>query len=133
MGIMDKIKKEKTTKPAKKVEKKAEKVETKTEAKVPGNVSTASMHTIIRPLVTEKAAVMQSIGTYAFVVNKETNKIEVKKAIKELYGVEPVSVRIVNVQGHRVRFGKNAGKRSDYKKAIVSLKKGDSITIHEGV
>jgi large subunit ribosomal protein L23 len=85
-------------------------------------------------LVTEKAANHQTTeSTYSFIVAKDANKIEISKAVMELYGVEPVSVRTANVQGRAVRFGQGFGKRGDFKKAMVTLKKGDSITIHEGV
>lgn len=134
MGIFKKTEK---TKPAKKAAPKKEaavKVVEKTEKpKTSGVVGNVVLNTIVRPLVTEKAAVMQGARTYSFVVKSSATKPEVAKAIKEMYGVTPEAVRMINVQGHRVRFGKNQGKRSDYKKAMVTLKQGDSITIHEGV
>lgn len=134
MGIMDKLKKEeKTAKAEKKTVKKAapKKAAPKEEKVAP--TSGYAYKIIVRPIVTEKAAIMQSSRTYAFEVVNSAKKVDVKKAVKELYGVNPVSVRVINVQGHRVRFGKFSGKRSDYKKAMVTLKPGDSITIHEGV
>ena len=88
---------------------------------------------IIRPLVTEKAAVMQSGRHYAFIVASGANKIQIREAVKDLYGVEPVGVNVLHVAGKRVRFGRSVGHRSDYKKAIVTLPPGASITIHEGV
>ncbi len=121
------------TKPA--VSKAAKK--TKTE-EAPADKKKASLHgtsyrVLVRPLVTEKTARQESVNKYTFVVERSATKLEVKRAIKELYGVMPVTVAVSNLQGRRVRFGKYAGRRSDYKKAIVTLAKGSSITIHEGV
>jgi len=88
---------------------------------------------ILRPLVTEKTAVLASAGKYVFVVSTGANRIQVKTAIKEMFGVVPTSVNIQNVRGKRVRFGKRRGKRSDWKKAVVSLPKGQKINVYEGV
>jgi large subunit ribosomal protein L23 len=88
---------------------------------------------LVRPLVTEKSAVKQSENKYSFVVVNSANKELVKKAVFEVYGVKPMAVNILNVQGKFVRFGNHFGKRSDFKKAIVTLPKGKSIVIHEGV
>jgi len=91
-------------------------------------------HTVlIRPLVTEKCAVMESQNKYGFLVARNANKQQIKKSIEELYGVMPVAVNVVNVNGRHVRFGSRKGRRSDYRKAIVTLAAGKSITIHEGV
>ncbi|MFA6105992.1 MAG: 50S ribosomal protein L23 [Patescibacteria group bacterium] len=131
MGIMDKL-----TKSKKSTDK-----ETKDESEVtvvaPAKMKSASssaMKIIIKPMVTEKAATHQTTHrAYSFIVARSANKIEIAKAVKELYGVEPMSVRTANIEGHVVRFSKGFGRKSDYKKAMVTLKKGDSITIHEGV
>lgn len=88
---------------------------------------------VIRPLVTEKAAVSESRSRYTFVVARWATKPQVRAAIQELYGVAPERVNVVNIQGKRVRFGRVPGHRSDYKKAVVTLPAGQSITIHEGV
>lgn len=88
---------------------------------------------IIRPLVTEKTAVLQSQNKYSFLVTSKAKKGQIKSAVKEMYGVDATGVNVVNVQGRRLRFGRNQGRRSDYKKAIVTLVPGQSITIHEGV
>lgn len=88
---------------------------------------------LIKPLVTEKAAIAESLNKYSFVVARNVNKFQVKQAVNELYGVMPVSVNIMNNDGRRVRFGGSQGRRSDFKKAIVTLPAGKTITIHEGV
>lgn len=88
---------------------------------------------LVRPLVTEKSAVKQSENKYSFVVVNAANKAAVKQAVFEVYGVKPTDVNILNVQGKFVRFGNHYGKRSDYKKAVVTLPKGKTIVVHEGV
>ncbi|OGH60204.1 MAG: 50S ribosomal protein L23 [Candidatus Magasanikbacteria bacterium RIFCSPHIGHO2_01_FULL_33_34] len=88
---------------------------------------------LIRPLVSEKSAVLEQMGTYAFVVDIKANKFQVKEAIREVYGVMPKKVRILNVEGKRTSFGQRLGKRSDWKKAFIKLPKGKTINIHEGV
>ncbi|MBN1778694.1 MAG: 50S ribosomal protein L23 [Candidatus Buchananbacteria bacterium] len=96
-------------------------------------VSDQSYRVLVKPLVTEKAAEMGAHGKYAFVVNPTMNKIEIKKAIRSVYHVDPVNVRIINVLGKSVRYGRSLGRRKDWKKAIVTLKPGDKIEIYEGV
>jgi large subunit ribosomal protein L23 len=86
-----------------------------------------------KPLITEKATELGTQNKYAFVVSKASNKIEVAKSIYAVYGVKPVSVNIICMQGKAVTRGRIKGKRKDWKKAIVTLKKGDSIKIYEGV
>ncbi len=88
---------------------------------------------LVRPLVTEKAANFGALNKYVFVVTANSNKVEVAKAITAVYGVKPTSVNIVCVKGKAVSRGRIRGKRSDVKKAVVTLKKGDSIQIYEGV
>jgi large subunit ribosomal protein L23 len=88
---------------------------------------------ILRPLVTEKAAVMTGTNTYVFVVKNDANRVAVRMAIKKMYGVDPVRVNIQNVEGKKKRFGHNIGKRSDWKKALVTLPAGKTINVHEGV
>jgi len=88
---------------------------------------------LIKPLVTEKAAEFSAVGKYIFVVNPKMNKIEVKKAVRQIYGVNPVRVNMTNVRGRQVRYGRVAGKTKSWKKAIVTLKAGDKIEIYEGV
>jgi large subunit ribosomal protein L23 len=96
-------------------------------------VGVMSSRIILRPLVTEKAAVAQSLNKYAFIVKRDATKPEIKRAIKEIYGILPVAVNVVHVDGKIRNAGKHRGRRQDYKKALVTLPVGKSIAIHEGV
>jgi large subunit ribosomal protein L23 len=88
---------------------------------------------LIRPVMTEKSLTGEAQGQYTFFVSPTANKVEIKEAIRELYGVMPARVRVLHVEGKRVRFGRSMGRRNDTKKAIVVLPKGTTISIHEGV
>lgn len=86
---------------------------------------------LVAPVFTEKASLLQASGKYVFLVARHATKVEVAAAVRDLYGVKPTSVRMMVVQGKTVRFGKYSGKEKDVKKAIVTLKKGDSIAVME--
>lgn len=88
---------------------------------------------LVRPMVTEKATNLSSVNQYVFMIDNDANKIEVSKAIYEVYGVKPTEVNIIKVKGKKVNRGRITGKRKDFKKAIVTLKKGESISVYEGV
>lgn len=88
---------------------------------------------IKKPHITEKSAVSQSLNKYTFVVDSRATKTDVKRAIKEMYNVEPVAINMVNVEGKATRRGATTGRRGDYKKALITLPKGKTIAIHEGV
>ena len=92
-----------------------------------------SYKVLIKPVLTEKTTALGENFKYVFKVGINANKVMVKKAIKSVYGVEPVKVNIVRVSGKRVRTGRIRGRTSDWKKAIVTLKKGDKIEVFEGV
>jgi large subunit ribosomal protein L23 len=128
MGLLNR-KKIKEEKPAEQ----AEKIETVAEATKNTAGSIASSRIIVKPLITEKAAVAQSLNKYAFIVHRNATKEQVKKAVKDIYGETPTAVNLINVEGKKRRSGRNVGRRSDYKKAFVTLPKGKTIAIHEGV
>ena len=88
---------------------------------------------IIAPVITEKAAIQAEANIYTFKVAKDANKIEIKKAIEEIFKVKVVDVNTVRINGKMKRMGRYEGKTSDYKKAIVQLAEGDSIEIFEGM
>lgn len=83
---------------------------------------------IIRPIVTEKTELLKTKnGQYSFQVMRSANKNEVKKAIEQMFKVQVKQVRVMNYDGKPKRMGVFAGKRSNWKKAIVTLKKGEKI------
>ncbi len=82
---------------------------------------------LIRPLVTERTTQLMADGKYVFVVAKKANKVEIAKAVTELFNVKVEKVNTVNVTGKTKRMGRTSGKRPDYKKAIVKLAAGESI------
>jgi large subunit ribosomal protein L23 len=88
---------------------------------------------LVKPLITEKAANLGVLNKYVFAVGIDANKIEISKAVEEVYGIKPVSVNIVNIAGKNVRYGRKTGRRKDWKKAIVMLPKGKTINLYEGV
>lgn len=85
------------------------------------------------PRVTEKAAVSASKGSYVFNVPTSANKIEIRKAVEALYKVNVTAVRTIRGPGKIVRRGRVAGRRNAWKKAVVSLKKGQTIDLYKGV
>ncbi len=90
-------------------------------------------HILLRPTISEKSTRLNAMGQYIFEVSPRSNKIEIKKAIEDVYGVKPAFVAVSVREGKKVRYGKKFGKRHDKKMAIVTLKKGDSLHLYEGV
>jgi large subunit ribosomal protein L23 len=88
-----------------------------------------SLHDIIRaPLISEKGTLLaESANQVLFKVRPDANKIEVKQAVETLFKVKVVQVRMARYLGKMRRIGKNMGRRSDWKKAYVTLKEGDKI------
>jgi large subunit ribosomal protein L23 len=85
-----------------------------------------------KPLVSEKTTLEKDAkNIVAFVVHRDANKIEIKAAVEQLLKVEVVNVNTVNVAGKVKRVGKNVGKRSNWKKAYVTLKKGTTADFFE--
>ena len=83
---------------------------------------------IRRPLVTEKGTRLQeNLNKYVFEVDRGANKIQVKQAVEARFSVKVTAVRRMNVRGKLKRLGRLTGRRSGWKKAVVTLAKGDSI------
>ena len=88
---------------------------------------------IIRPLMTEKSTLLRDKeNKYSFIVHKDANKISVGNAVKNIFKVTPVNVNIMNIKGKLKRVRAKFGYTSSYKKAVVTVKKGDKIGIFEG-
>ncbi len=85
------------------------------------------------PLVTEKNTSLQSQGKYAFKVDVDANKVQIKQAVEKAFKVTVTSVNIMTVRGKEKRVGRKQVVGSPWKKAIVTLKPGDKIQIFEGV
>ena len=90
---------------------------------------------IIRPLLTEKNIILKDRHrTLAFQVARHVNKIDVARAVESVFGTKVEDVRIVNVLGKVKRVGRFEGKRSDWKKAYVKIRKGQKpIEYFEGL
>jgi large subunit ribosomal protein L23 len=88
---------------------------------------------VLRPIITEKSTLLKDVGNqYVFEVQRGANKIEIKKAVEKLFKVKVVSVHISNMEGKKKRLGRFAGKKPDWKKAVIKLSPKDKITIFEG-
>lgn len=89
---------------------------------------------IIRPIVTEKSMDAMASNKYTFEVARDSNKTELKNAIETIFGVTVAGVNTMNVLGKMKRQGANQGRRSSWKKAIVTLKKDSKpIEFFEGM
>lgn len=154
MGLLDRFKNKKekelvgeapvaseSKKPeAKKAAPKKAKAEGKTEmkkqekpAKAMKVVQASTSRIIVAPVVTEKAAHLAAQRTYVFEVTRDATRSQVATAIKELYGVQPSRVNIVNVRAEPVRFGRSMGRQSAWKKAMVTVPEGKELHVYEAV
>ncbi len=96
------------------------------------------MKIIIKPVITEKMSGLgEKMNRYGFVVIKKANKLQIKKAVEELYGVDVETVNTMNYLGKgKSRFTKAgviAGRTSAYKKAIVTLAAGETIDFYSNI
>lgn len=89
---------------------------------------------IIRPLVTEKGSqIREQENKYLFSVAMTANKIEIKRAVEDIFNVKVKSVKTATVHGKVKRLGVYEGKRPDWKKAVVTLEAGQTIDLFEQV
>jgi len=86
-----------------------------------------------QPVISEKSFAAAENGKYVFLVDKNATKVEIEKAVEKAFKVHVLSVNTVVVKGKLKRFGRVFGRRSDYKKAIVTIKKGESIEEFKGI
>jgi large subunit ribosomal protein L23 len=86
-----------------------------------------------RPLITEKGERNRAAAQqYAFEVHRQATKIQVKGAVEKLFGVHVLAVRTLTQRGKAKRVGRSVGHRPSWKKAIVTLKQGETIPLFEG-
>ncbi len=96
------------------------------------------MDIIIKPVITEKMTEMgESSNRYGFIVNRKANKLQIKKAVEDLYGVEVSSVNTMTYRGKtKSRYTKTGiitGKSASYKKAIITLAEGETIDFYSNI
>jgi len=96
------------------------------------------MTVILKPIITEKMTQMgEKLNRYGFMVDRKANKLQIKQAIKDLYGVDVATVNTLVFSGkNKTRYTKTgiiSGRTSTYKKAIVTLAKGESIDFYSNI
>jgi len=95
------------------------------------------MSILKRPLVTEKVSALNEKGKYGFVVDVNANKVEIKNAVEKMYGVNVAKVNTISMMGkHKTRYTKMgvlAGRKDNFKKAIVTLAQGEVIDFYNNV
>ena len=89
-------------------------------------------HVLKRPLVTEKSTILQERDKYVFEVDLNANKQDVAKAVEWASDVNVVKVNTFRMRGKVKRYGRRPSRQPDWKKAIVTLRVGDSISLFEG-
>ena len=88
---------------------------------------------VVRPVVTEKSSIAwQAHKQYAFEVHPQASKHQIRDALQTLFGVTVTDVRTMQMRRHQVTRGRTRGTTARWKKAIVTLKDGDSIAVFEG-
>ena len=87
---------------------------------------------LIEPLLSEKATHLREMGKYVFKVNPQATKLQIKEAVGRLFGVKVEGCTVMNMQGKSRRVRYKVGKTSSWKKAIVTVAKGEVIKIFEG-
>jgi large subunit ribosomal protein L23 len=99
-------------------------------------VNLSSYETLVRPVVSEKSTALGEVGKYIFEVAPAANKVQIKRAVEEVFASKKISVQSVNilrVRGKMKRLGRHAGMSRSWKKAIVTLKAGQRLDLFEGV
>ena len=86
----------------------------------------------IKPIVTEKSTALMEEGKYTFQVPLNVTKIEIRQAVEQVFNVKVQAVNTMRYEGKMKRLGRTQGRRSDWKKAIVTLKPGETIELFEG-
>lgn len=85
---------------------------------------------LLKPLLTEKSSSAAAFSKYAFMVDPKANKNTVREAVEKVYGVKVKDVNMANYQGKEIRYGRYLGRRKNWRKAIVTLEKGQHIEVY---
>jgi len=87
---------------------------------------------LVQPLLTEKiTSIREKTNTVGFIVHPGANRVQIKQAVEELLKVKVEKVNVMNVRGKVKRLGRFSGKRSNWKKAFVTLKQGEKLEMYE--
>lgn len=87
-----------------------------------------------RPLITEKSTLQkEALNQLTFEVARKANKVEIRRAVEQVFNVRVLGVRTIQMKGKSKRFGRILGKRQDWKKAVVTLAPGENVEFFEGV
>ena len=139
MAILDRLKKKPTRKKNESIterkEKKSDIPTSPAEEKIKreeisfGRKFSQAWKVLKTPQITEKATDLAKQNKYTFQVDPKTNKIEIKKVIEDLYKVNVLRIRILNVPAKKRRLGRISGWKKGYKKAIVTIKEGQKIEV----
>jgi large subunit ribosomal protein L23 len=87
---------------------------------------------LIEPVLTEKSNVLRDGAKYCFKVDQRADKIQIMEAVRRIFNVHPIACNIVNVKSKPKRLRGRAGRTATWKKAIVTLTKGETIAVFEG-
>ena len=95
------------------------------------------MSLLSKPLITEKVSALNEKGVYGLIVDKRANKVEIKKAVENTYGVTVQRVNTLRYAGKKktryIKTGVTRGQRPAYKKALVTLKAGEVIDFYSNI
>lgn len=92
-----------------------------------------AFQTLRQPQITEKGTSLGTLNKYVFEVDRKANKTAVKRAVEEVYGVKVLKVNIINFLGKKRKYGQSLGRTRAWKKAVVTLREGDTIELFKGV
>ena len=87
---------------------------------------------LVRPIVTEKSTALMEQGKYTFRVPLAATKIQIRQAVEQIFKVKVQAVNTMRYEGKLKRMGRTQGRRSDWKKAVVTLQPGEAIELFEG-
>src|SRR3990172_13033489 len=112
--------------------KKTERKEKEIQSQEPATHSAVAYKILVTPWITEAATAAMELNKYIFKVDPKSTKTQIKKAIEDLYKVKVVSVNTVKIARKARNYGRTPGWKAGFKKAVVTVKKGDKIEFFEG-